>query len=137
MESKIDGIESRLGVLESRMDVMESKIEAMESRLGVLESRMDVMESKIEAMESRLGVLESSLGVMESKMEEIQGTLASVHKSQMMYENIHFPKISVALDGYTALSEKSKEHEEKITILGMKAERCDIDIAYLKSVARG
>ena len=53
LDSRMDGLESRMDKLDSRMDGLESRMDSLDSRMDGFDHRMDRLEKRVDDMDSR------------------------------------------------------------------------------------
>lgn len=66
--AKFDGVESRLGSMESRLAGVELRLETVESRLAGVQSRLATVESRLDPVDAGLREVKSDMRQMEERV---------------------------------------------------------------------
>ncbi|OPH54576.1 hypothetical protein BC351_31875 [Paenibacillus ferrarius] len=79
---RLDGIDSRLGGIDSRLDSMDSRLDGVDSRLDSMDSRLDGIDSRLDSMDSRLNGIDSRLDSVDSRLDGIDTRLGKLEVEQ-------------------------------------------------------
>ena len=117
MESRQEGMETRLGRMEPRQEGMETRLgrmesrqESMETRLGRMESRQEGMETRLDRVEFRLDQVEARLDRIEARLDRLEGRVGNLEGSdyerKVRYGVLHRVQDRFNLDNaYLALTQ--------------------------------
>ena len=117
----LEPINTRLGSLEEGQKKLEAKVDKLDAKVDKLDARVDKLDARADKLESRM-----------DRLEEI---VQSVHESQLIAENVWYPKISLALEGLSLNEVKNRERDRRIDALEDLAENHGSRILVLESAS--
>jgi hypothetical protein len=95
--------------------MLELLLEPFVIRLGSLESRATANEDTQQA-------ILNTLAAHESQNQAFQDTQQAILRSLAVIENVQYPRIAAALDGYSVNRDKLEEHDSRINFLERKTD---------------
>ncbi|MDR2712796.1 MAG: hypothetical protein LBB91_06760, partial [Clostridiales bacterium] len=126
-ESKVtaetSSIKANIAELESKVTAETSSIKAS----------ITEQESKVTAETSSI---KANIAKLELKVTSLEESVQTIRDSQLIVENIWFPKINAALDGILGEIEKNKEQDRRISVLENKVENHGVRIISLEYAAK-
>ncbi len=103
INSRLDGIESKMGGIGNRMDGIESKMGGIGNRMDGIESKMGGMEAGMTARFDRMAVQVSNLV---GDVAEIKGTMATRDQLSALSSSLH-----KRIDGFLPVVETARSQQ--------------------------
>ncbi|SDS32813.1 hypothetical protein SAMN05444162_1237 [Paenibacillaceae bacterium GAS479] len=125
MNTRLESIDERLGLIDGRFDSLESRFETLEGRFDSLESRFETVEGRFDSLESRFETLEGRFDSLESRFETLEGRFDSLEGRQaegFRQTNERLDRIEKRLD---LTFKQAAATAEDITTLNSFTERLD------------
>jgi hypothetical protein len=77
-------------------------------------------------IDSKLEPIKADISELKQRLVNVEENQDAIRQSQLIVENIQFPRIQSALDGFAVSVDKDKEQDKRITGLERKTEQHDI-----------
>ncbi len=78
LETKVDKVDGRLQVVETKVDNLEVKVDRIDTRLQVVEQKVDNLEVKVDKIDVRLQLVETKVDRVDVRLQGVEKTVESV-----------------------------------------------------------
>jgi chromosome segregation ATPase len=78
LETKVDKVDGRLQVVETKVDNLELKVDRIDARLQVVETKVDNLEVKVDKIDVRLQLVETKVDRVDARLQGVEKTVESL-----------------------------------------------------------
>jgi len=128
----LEKMDTRLDKLEQGQLEIHGEIGALSNEMGSLSNEIGTLSNEMGSLRTDMASLNTRVDKLSQDMDAFAEGLEVVKKSVLITEQVHYPRIQAALDGFVAASEHNEWQDQRIQAVEETVQRHDIELFVLK-----
>ena len=73
---RLDGLDTRLGALDTRLDGLDTRLDALDTRLDGLDTRLSGLDTRLEGLDTRMSDLDARVAGLDDRLDRVDAQVA-------------------------------------------------------------